>query len=379
MLPKQRMIAALEFTHPDRIPVGETGIDYSITEQVLKRPSLYRGKWKEYTAIWEGRRDEYVESCKRDIVDLARTFDHDFVPAFLVPSRITPPPQPEFVGPYTWRMPDGRVFGYAPETEGHHFILSHPDYELDDIRPIPLEIDESQLELVRHLVKELGGTHFILGRPGDGILPIMRYTLTFLLEGMILKPQVIHRIIEVETQHCIDVANVLLDAGCDGVLPTSDLAGNRAPFMSPQMFREFLFPWLKAECDAVHAKGKHLIKHTDGNLWPILDLMIEAGIDGWQGIQPRIGMTLPKLQERYGGRLCFFGGVDVDTLIAGTAAQVEEEVRVACESAPAAGGLVLTCGNTLMKGVQLDNYWAMQRAVQRFNAEQATHLEQEAN
>ena len=56
------VIAALEFQTPDRITVGETGVDYTITEQALGRPTIYRGKWKEYTALWEGRRDEYVES-----------------------------------------------------------------------------------------------------------------------------------------------------------------------------------------------------------------------------------------------------------------------------------------------------------------------------
>ncbi len=61
MLPKERVIAALEFHTPDRIPVGETGVDYTITEQALGHPTLYRGKWKEYTALWEGRRDEYAE------------------------------------------------------------------------------------------------------------------------------------------------------------------------------------------------------------------------------------------------------------------------------------------------------------------------------
>jgi uroporphyrinogen decarboxylase len=366
MLPKERVIAALEFRRPDRIPVGETGVDYTITEQALGRPTLYRAKWKEYTALWQGRRDEYVESCQRDIVDLARCLGHDIVPAFLVPARNKPVPQPTFLGPYTWRMPDERVFAFSPESEGHQFLLSNPEVTVDDIQDIPLDFDESQLELVRHVVKEMGGTHFILGRPGDGIFPIMRYTVEFLLTAMIERPELIHRIVEVETKYCIAVSNLLLDAGCDAVLPTSDIAGNKGPFMSPRMFREFLWPWLKAECDAAHAKGKYFIKHTDGNIWSLLDMMIEAGVDGWQGIQPRIGMTLPALQERYGGRLCFWGGVDVDTLVAGTEEQVAEEVRVACESAPQDGGLVLTCGNSVMVGVQYQNYRAMLRAVGRY-------------
>ncbi len=366
MLPKERVIAALEFKTPDRIPTGETGVDYTITEQALGRPTLYRGKWKEYSALWQGRRDEYVESCKRDIVDLARKFEHDIVPAFLVPSRHKAPEQPEFISQYKWRLPDGRVFAYSTESEGHAFLLSNPDVTIDQIQDIPLDIDESQLELVRRVVKEMGGTHFILGRPGDGVFPLAKYTLEFMLLGMIDQPELIDRIIEVETKYCIAVSEVLLDAGCDAVLPTSDVAGNSGPFMSPKMFRRFLFPWLKAECDAAHARGKYFIKHTDGNMWPLLDMLIEAGVDAWHGIQPSIGMTLPELQERYGRRLCFWGGVDVDTLITGTEQEVVDQVRIACESAPPEGGLVLTCGNTVMVGVQYGHYLAMLMAAMTY-------------
>lgn len=136
--------------------------------------------------------------------------------------------------------------------------------------------------------------------------------------------------------------------------------------MSPAMFKEFIVPGLRAEAETAHAQGKYFIKHTDGNIWPILDIMIEAGIDGWQGIQPRIGMTLPKLQERYGGRLCFWGGVDMHTLVAGTEEEVTEEVRLACESAPKEGGLVVTCGNSIMVGVKYQNYLAQLRAVKLY-------------
>ncbi|NLG29263.1 MAG: hypothetical protein GX557_15240 [Chloroflexi bacterium] len=368
MLPKERVIAALEFAHPDRIPVGETGIDYTITEQILGHPTLYRGKWKEHTALWEGRRDAYVESCKRDIVALALALEHDIVPAFLVPPRNLKPATPEFVGPYTWRNPDGRVYAYSPITEGHPFILANPDQALEEIADLRFEPDDSEFELVEHIVREVGGTHFILGRPGDDVLPISRYTIEYLMLTLMDRPDVFQRIVEVETRYCIAVSEALLDAGCDAVLPTSDVADNKGPLLSPRMFREHLFPWLKRLGDAVHARGKYLIKHTDGNMWPLLDMLIEAGVDGWQGIQPAIGMTLPALQERYGGRLCFWGGVDNDTLVAGTPDEVTAQVRVACESAPSAGGLVLTCGNSVMVGTRLDNYLAMRQALRTYGA-----------
>jgi uroporphyrinogen decarboxylase len=108
-----------------------------------------------------------------------------------------------------------------------------------------------------------------------------------------------------------------------------------------------------------HGHGGYLIKHTDGNTWKILPMMIEAGIDGWQGIQPSIGMDLGLLHERFGDRLCFFGGVDCATLVAGTPEDVTREARYAIERAGLDGGLVLVSSNTLMVGVRFENYLAM--------------------
>ena len=67
MLPKSRVIAALEHHKPDRVPVGEIGVDYTITEQALGHETLYRAKWKEYMAFWQGRREEIVEQYKGTI------------------------------------------------------------------------------------------------------------------------------------------------------------------------------------------------------------------------------------------------------------------------------------------------------------------------
>ncbi len=52
---------------------------------------------------------------------------------------------------------------------------------------------------------------------------------------------------------------------------------------------------------------------------------------------PNIGMDLAKLKERYGDRLCFFGGVNCETLITGSPAQVREEVRYAIQHAAPGG------------------------------------------
>lgn len=365
MLPKERVIAALQHSQPDRIPIGEIGVDYTVTEQALGHPTLYRAKWQEYQALWQGRRDEYVASCKRDIVALARAFGWDFVPVFLVPPAGPPPPPPRFLDTYTWQEPDGRVMAFSPESEGHAVAVQVPPLRARDLNPAPLTIDPSQLELVEHVVRELGDTHFILGRGEDGTFPHEKYGLTELLIGMVDDPDRVQRIIELETQRALIVNAALLAAGCDGVIVGDDYCSSRGPMMRPAHFRRFILPNLTALCADIHARGRYFIKHTDGNTWPIFDLLLEAGIDGWHGIQASAGMDLARLKARYGERVCFWGGVDVDYLVDGTPEEVRDVVRRAIAAAGHDGGLVLTSGNTLMVGVRYENYRAMLEAAAR--------------
>ena len=77
-------------------------------------------------------------------------------------------------------------------------------------------------------------------------------------------------------------------------------------------------------------------------------------------------MDLKLLKEKYAGRLCFFGGVNCETLTLGTPAEVEEEVKYAIRAAAPAGGLVLTSGNTLQVGTRWENYLAMRTAAREY-------------
>ena len=72
MLPRERVFAALEHREPDRIPWGEHSIDYNVYEDILGRKTLVQAKMRTTQAYWDGRRDEVVESYKRDRLDLIR-------------------------------------------------------------------------------------------------------------------------------------------------------------------------------------------------------------------------------------------------------------------------------------------------------------------
>jgi len=188
------------------------------------------------------------------------------------------------------------------------------------------------------------------------------------LVRMVTDPEFVRRAVDVYVNRSIVYIEAMLDAGCDAVMTTDDYSDNRGPIMGPERFREFVLPGLVRQVQAAHARGKYFIKHTDGNVWRILDTFIDAQVDGWHGIQPSIGMDLRLLKERYRGKLCFFGGVNCETLVEGTPEDARAEVRYAIQHAAPGGGLVVTTGNVLQPGTRRENYLAARQAVRDYGA-----------
>ena len=365
---KQRVLAALHHEEPDHVPTGENDVDYEIVEELLGRSTLYNARWRERTALWDGRRDEIVDDYGKTLVDVARTLEWDYV---RVP---TMPPLghyhwPRMTGPYAWVDDQGREYHYSPAVGNIATRVDNTNLTIDDL-PDPAEpftVLPSELDAIRHVVAELGETHFIIGRSAiDGTFPYQETVgMQEFLIRMVDDPAFVHRAIDVYVTRSIAYLEAMLDAGCDAVMTTDDYSGNMGPFMGPQRFREFILPGIIRQVEAVHARGGYFIKHTDGNVWSILDALVEAKIDGWHGIQPRIGMDLRLLKERYGDKLCFFGGLNCETLIEGPPEKAVAEVRYAIQHAAPGGGLVIATGNVLQPGTKLENYLA---------ARQATHM-----
>ena len=369
MKPRERVIAALHHQESDRVPTGENSVDYELVERILGHPTLYNSRWREMQAVWDGRRDEVVADYGTAHVELVHALEWDYVRVPVVP-RQREYTHPEMTGPYSWIDENGREVHFHPDSGNVVEIGGADDMTIDDL-PEPDEpyiVDPSELDAVRYVVEQLHDTHFIVGRlPVDGTFPWQQtiHMEQFLIR-MITDPEFVRRASEVYVNRCIAYIDAFLAAGCDAVMPTDDYSDNRGPIMGPERYREFILPGLIRQSEAVHARGGYFIKHTDGNVWRILDSFIEARIDGWHGIQPSIGMDLRLLKERYGDKLCFFGGVNCETLVAGTPEEAREEVRYAIQHAAPGGGLVLTTGNVLQPGTQYENYMAARQATRDY-------------
>ena len=368
---KERVIAALRHQEPDHVPTGENDVDYVLAERILYRSTLYNSRWREREALWDGRRDEIVRDYGTTLVDMARTLEWDYVRAPIA-AKAKAYQRPVMTGPYQWLDERGREVHYSPEVGNIATTVNATDMTIDDLPDpaAPFAVDPSELEIIRHVVAELGKTHFIIGRSVvDGTFPFQETVgIQEFLMRMITDPEFVHRAIEVYVNRSLAYIQAMLEAGCDAVMTTDDYSGNAGPFMGAARFREFILPGIRRQVAAAHALGGYFIKHTDGNVWTILDDLVGAGIDGWHGIQPRIGMDLRELKQRYGDQLCFFGGVNCETLIEGTPDQARAEVRYAIQHAAPGGGLVIATGNVVQPGSNLENYLAARQATRDFGA-----------
>jgi hypothetical protein len=142
-----------------------------------------------------------------------------------------------------------------------------------------------------------------------------------------------------------------------GVFDGIDLAYKTSTLFSPKLLRRVLFPRVEVLMDAYHSKGIHIMFHSDGNLWGILDDLVALGIDALHPIEVLAGMDLGLLRKKY-PELILIGGIDCSQLLPfATPGEVAREVRSAIETA--GPGYMVGSSTELHNSIPLDNVRAM--------------------
>ena len=111
-----------------------------------------------------------------------------------------------------------------------------------------------------------------------------------------------------------------------------------------------------------------IVKHSDGNIWPLLDDFVEVGFDGVHPIQPQC-MDIGEVKQYLAGKACVLGNIDCrDLLVSGTEQQVRRSVRETIQKAAPGGGYIITSSNSIHPGCKPENYIAMVRAAHQYGS-----------
>lgn len=372
MLPRERVLAALEHREPDRIPWGEHSIDYNVYEDILGRPTLVQAKMRETQALWEGRRDEVVACYKRDRLDLIRALEMDIVFVGRVPPKDYRPEPMQKLSEGVYRDQEGRIYHISSTThdlmpvEMNRNVL--PTATLESVQelierveeePIPGP-DDSCWELVHHAVREMKDTHFILLLCGDQEWPRFGQTEEEGWINLALHPDVCRKIAELQGRRLLRMVPIYAQLGVDGIMPCGDLGSSTGLMASPRIYREMMYPWHKAVVDEAHRLGLKVLKHCCGHTWPIIDDLASI-YDAYEGIQATAGMDIRRLKERVGDRLCLWGGIWHEHIIMGTPEDIREDARYAFTYAAPGGGYIMGSTHSLAVDAKRENILEMKR------------------
>ena len=158
-----------------------------------------------------------------------------------------------------------------------------------------------------------------------------------------------------------------LEVGADVIFIGGDYAATNWPMLRREHFVRHVIPVLKDLVDEAQRGGGKVTKHTDGNIYPILDLIVDTGIDGLHPIDPNAGMDLGDVKQKYGDRVCLMGNVDcAEILTWGTVEEVRDDVRRCLRQAAAGGGYICMSSNSIHSAVKPENYAALVSAIHEY-------------
>lgn len=379
MLPRERVIAALEHREPDRVPWGEHSIDFNVYEDILGRETFVQGKIKETLAYWDGRRDEIVESYKRDRLDLVRALDMDILFIGRVPGKGYQPKPYEKLDDETYRDERGNLYRVST---GTHNLMPYKR-NIEGYRPPTMEglekaiaaveeqpigdVNDSSFELIHHAIKEMKATHFIMVTCGDIGFPGFGATEEEQWMSLLEDPEMCKKIAELQGKRAIKDAQTLGQLDIDGIMPCGDLGSSTALFAHPDIYREMVYPWHKAHVAEAHKHGLWVLKHCCGHTWPIIKELAEV-YDAYESIQGSAGMDIKLLKEQVGDDICLWGGIWHEHIIDGTPEIIREDARYAFTHAAPGGGFIMGSTHSLAVGAKRENVLEMKRCRDEWGA-----------
>jgi len=329
----ERLRTALFCGQPDRVPLLELHIDPKIQEQFL------------------GRKIETI----RDSIDFYIQAGYDAI-------RVHPiiDMNPEKLEPK-----DGRRQTEATDSdrernwfsEGKGIITSIQEFE-NYQWPKTEEVDYSKIE---KFSLALPDSMRLIGQYGDiftwvwGIMGFETFSYAIYENPKLIKMMfekiggIVYNLFE----------NMVTFDKIGALWYSDDIAFQNGLFTKPEIFREYLFPWMKKIGDLCRQYNIPFIYHSDGVLWEVMDDIINCGVNALQPIEPQ-AMDILEAKTKFGDKLCLIGNLDLEYIL--TRASKEEVIEKAKEllkTVAPGGGYCMGSANTVPNYVKIENYRAM--------------------
>lgn len=187
-----------------------------------------------------------------------------------------------------------------------------------------------------------------------------------LLAALLAEPDLAALVMDKVLEANMRVVRNAIHAGAELIILGDDYAHNRGLMMSPALFEELILPRLTKMVRMIKEEGAFCIKHSDGNIYPILEMIVSTDCDAINPIEPVAGMDLSTVKRLVGDRVCLVGNIDCGRLLPhGTPEEVEQAVAQAIRDAGEGGGYIVSSSNSIHSSVNPANFAVMIEAARR--------------
>ena len=314
---RELLIDVLEHKVPERVPFGEVHIAKGFIEKYIGR-------------TYKGVNDE---------IELSLEIGRDLIK-----------PE-EFWFGTKWKNKDGKPFSSLKSLKD--YAKNMPDGISPEMKELIKKAREMCYETNLLFMVQLAGVfHY-----GWSMMGFENFLISLMVD-IGTAQEVIDLIVRRNTIY----AQELAELGVEAVLLSDDIAGNDGILVSPEKYREMIKPAMKKIIDA--CEDMYIIYHSDGNIDPVLQDLIDLGIDGFQSIEYG-RMDLKKTKEKYRA-LALFGNIDNTVIHTGTPAEIDRLVKEAVDIGSEGGSYAVCSDNCIPPFISIRNFEAYVEAVKKY-------------
>jgi len=337
MTSEERVLRVLQRQEPDRVPHFEWSIDKKVR-----------------TALAPGCATLNEFAARMGIDAVFADADYNKEPA----------------GPGKWRSEWGYVLQESQEEHG--IEVESPIQTMADFERYtpPDPHAPGRYATVEKTVRDFGGGKAVIVHLND-VFSLPRYLMGYenLLMAIAGEPALVTALVNLSVDINLAMAKEVVQRGVKIVYTGDDFAGENGPLMSPGHFRELFFPGLCRVMRGYKSLGLYVIKHTDGMIWPLMDMILDSGIDCLDPIDPIAGMDLAEVKAKVGHRVALKGNVDCAHLMTlGTPQDVIAATKNALRVGAPGGGFILSSSNSIHSSVKPANYAAMLATLKEYGS-----------
>ena len=356
---RERFLTALKLGEPDRVPIFDLGFN---EKSIINVGKFFTSDLPPMKHFIDCTPDEIRKFFEVQF-QFARVLDLDAMSLLASTGNRRIPGAQDL-------LQDRYGIVYRLTEHGSAFPVDGPVKEPADLKKFkPMMPTSSDFRAVRYMREKLPDRFIILNTPGTfrfswSLLGAMEKLLFY----YVTNPDFCLELARITTDFVKALVEASIDAGADGIVLEGDLAMKTNTLMSPAHYRKFLKPYHQEICAAAHKRGVPIVKHTDGNIWPILDDLLEAGFDGVHPVQPQ-SMEIKEVKDHLKGKACVLGNIDCAYLLPfGKEEEVIEAVKETIRKAAPGGGYILSSSNSIHPGCKGENVIAMFEAARKYGA-----------